>query len=85
MIVEDNHLQRDLKDLEGLWSVLQNKNCLRGWEALKVWQEAKQHKDIEQLLLPNSWKKETGSDTRSLSGHLGPDSFHMKLLRHRNQ
>lgn len=34
VIVGDNHSQRDLKGLEGLWSVLQNKNCLGGREAL---------------------------------------------------
>lgn len=34
VILGDNHLQRDLKGLEGLWSVLQNKNCLGRQEAL---------------------------------------------------
>lgn len=34
MMVGDNHSQRDLKGMEGLWSILQNKNCLGGQEAL---------------------------------------------------
>lgn len=57
----------------------------RPGSSLEVWQEAKQHKETELLLLPSSWNKETGSDTKPLSRQLGLGFFQMRPQRHRNQ